>query len=373
MYDNIAVGEDNIKIADGDDFFVIERVNNNLLQKIEFYKSRALTRKKIKALVNSDADFDAGDYNIIAAEFDVSVEDTKDIIDLLKSCFDDKGHFLRRSFERNIPEFIRYEKKIFEFLWHYLKEIRYRSDRVAFLNSLKLLIAKIHQPERAFRVLIDDFCADPGVIEYSDRNALMLVNLMVRKYNKEANLDIEHTPEEVLFVKEGLDQEMITYAALHIESDREKFITKIRTIHQAIVESLKAPETVSQAMSSRFLAGIEREIFIFLALVGGKTARNVLRSAIKIYGDPESIVFVKSESRDHAEVLLKHLIVLIRGLGQICNQSDLALFQEIKGKSSRFQSLGKTVRHELLVKRIAELTELAENNIICKSWGRFHP
>jgi len=373
VYDDIAVGEDNIKIADGDDFFVIERVNNNLLQKIEFYKSRALTRKKIKALVNSDADFDAGDYDIIAAEFDVSVEDTKDIIDLLKSCFDDKGHFLRRSFERNIPEFIRHEKKIFEFLWHYLKEIRYRSDRVAFLNSLKLLIAKIHQPERAFRVLIDDFCADPGVIQYSDRNALMLANLLVRKYNKEANLDIEHTPEEVLLVKEGLDQEMITYAALRIESDREKFIAKIRTIHQTIVKSLKAPETVPQAMSFRFLAGIEREIFIFLALVDGKIARNVLRSAIKIYGDPESIVFVKPESRDHAEVLLKHLIVLIRGLGQICNQSDLALFQDIKGKSRRFQSLGKTVRHDLLVKRIAELTELAENNIICKSWGRLHP
>lgn len=119
VYDDSAVGEDNIKITDGDDFFVIEGVNNNLLQKIEFYKSRALTRKKIKALVNDDADFDAGDYDVIAAEFDVSVEDTKDIIDLLKSCFDDKGHFLRRSFERNIPEFIRYEKKIFEFLWHF--------------------------------------------------------------------------------------------------------------------------------------------------------------------------------------------------------------------------------------------------------------
>jgi len=126
-------------------------------------------------------------------------------------------------------------------------------------------------------------------------------------------------------------------------------------------------------MSFRFLAGLEREIFIFLALVGGKTARTVLRSAIKIYGDPESMVFVQPKSRDHAEVLLKHLIVLIHGLGRICNQSDLELFQKIKGKSRRFQSLGETVRHELLVQRIAELTEMAENNIICKSWGRPQP
>jgi len=191
VYDEIVVEKDAVKIADGDAVTVIEGVQNDLLQKIEFYKSRALTRKKIKALVSGDADFDAEDYDSIAAEFDVSVEDTKDIIDLLKGCFDDRGHFLREPFERNIPEFIRYEKKVFEFLWQYLKETRYRSDRVAFLNSLQLLIAKMHQPKRAIKVLVADFCADPGVIEYADRNALMLTNLLMRKYNRELNIDIE--------------------------------------------------------------------------------------------------------------------------------------------------------------------------------------
>ena len=83
-----------------------------------------------------------------------------------------------------------------------------------FLNALQMLIAKIHQPKRAIKVLIADFCADPGVIEFADRNALMLANLLIRKYNKELNLDIELTPEEVLLVKEGLDREVVTYAAL---------------------------------------------------------------------------------------------------------------------------------------------------------------
>ncbi len=363
VYDNIAVGGDNLKIKDGDNSFVIDGVNDNLLQKIEFYKSRALTRKKIKALVSGDADFDAGDYDVIAAEFDVSVEDTKDIIDLLKSCFDDKGHFLRGPFERNISEFIRHEKKIFEFLWQYLKETRFRSDRVAFLNSLQLLIAKMNQPKRAIRVLIADFCADSGVIDYADRNGLMLANLLVRKYNKELNLDIELTPEEVLLVKEGLEREVVTYAAWRIESDREKFITKIRTIHRAIVKSLQTPGTASQAMPFRFLASLEREIFIFLALVGGKTARTVLRSAVKIYGDPESSVFVQPESPDHTDVLLQHLIILIRGLGRIGRQPDLVLLQKIKSKIRRFQRLRETVRHEMLVKRISGWVETAAKNI----------
>jgi hypothetical protein len=365
VYDEIVVGEDAVKIADGDAVTVIEGVHNGLLQKIEFYKSRALARKKIKALVSGrgDADFDAGDYDIIAAEFDVSVEDTRDIIDLLKSCFDGRGHFLREPFEKNIPEFIRYEKKIFEFLWQYLKETRYRSDRVAFLNALQMLIAKIHQPKRAIKVLIADFCADPGVIAFADRNALMLANLLIRKYNKELNLDIELTPEEVLLVKEGLDREVVTYTAWRIESVREKLIVKTRTIHQTIVTALKAPGADVQAMSFRFLASLEREIFIFLALVGGKTARTILRSALKIYGDPRSKVFTQSENQDYFEALLQHLIVLIRGLGRIGNSSDLALFQKIKDSRQRFQRLGETVRHEMLVKRITGWAEMAEKNI----------
>ena len=365
VYDGIVVGEDAVKIADGDAVTVIEGVHNGLLQKIEFYKSRALVRKKIKALASGrgDADFDAGDYDIIAAEFDVSVEDTRDIIDLLKSCFDDTGHFLREPFEKNIPEFIRYEKKIFEFLWQYLKETRYRSDRVAFLNALQMLIAKIHQPKRAIKVLIADFCSDPGAIEFADRNALMLANLLIRKYNKELNLDIELTPEEVLLVKEGLDREVVTYAAWHIESVREKFITKARTIHQAIVNSLTASGKNPQTLSFRFLAGLEREIFIFLALVGGKTALTILRSAIKIYGDPRSKIFTQSENQDYFETLMQHLIVLIRGLGRIGNSSDLALFQKIKDNRQRFQRLGESVRHEMLVNRITGWAEMAENSI----------
>jgi len=72
---------------------------------------------------------------------------------------------------------------------------------------------------------------------------------------------------------------------------------------------------------------------------------------------------VLNKSRDHTEALLQHLIALIRGLGRIGNQSELALFQKIKGRRKRFQSLGETVRHEMLVKRIAGWTETAVNNI----------
>jgi hypothetical protein len=88
-----------------------------------------------------------------------------------------------------------------------------------------------------------------------------------------------------------------------------------------------------------------------------------LRSAIKIYGDPQSKIFTQSENRDYFEALLQHLIVLIRGLGRIGNSSDLALFQKIKDNRQRFQNLGDTVRYEMLVKRITGWAEMAENSI----------
>ena len=42
------------------------------------------------------------------------------------------------------------------------------------------------------------------------------------------------------------------------------------------------------SMPARFLLALEREVHIFLALVGGKTAATILHSSLKVFGNPEA-------------------------------------------------------------------------------------
>ena len=113
-------------------------------------------------------------------------------------------------------------------MWHFLKITPERKDRVAFLNSLQLLISKMKHPDRALKVLLNDICQDLENISYSERNAFMLANLLVRTYNQELWLDVEITPEEVLDVRNGINRKAADTAAYLIETDSESFLTKIR-------------------------------------------------------------------------------------------------------------------------------------------------
>lgn len=291
------------------------------------------------------------------------MNDTAAMTDLLKDCFDDQGHFSRKVFERNIPEFCRCEKQVFEVLWRYLKEIVHRQDRVAFLNSLQLLIARMQQSKRALRLLIDDFCADPERVQYSDRNAMMLAILLVRRYNKELKIDIEQTPEEVLLVKEGLDRDVTNYAVWRIQGSLDNFSRKIAYLHQLMLQALDSQLTGPPSMPFGYLLALDREICIFLALVGGKEAGAVLRSAVKIYGDPESDIFVKKQSRDHLTTLLQHLNVLIRSLGRVGSLEDLPLLTATESRRQKFLRMAQSPRDDALVDRAMQWIGMARKNI----------
>ena len=97
-------------------------------------------KKKMKDIVHRVVDFDDQDFETLAKDFDVSVKEAEELIELLKSCFDESGNFRKGTFGAIIPEFARFERRIFEFLWHYLKETLHQNDRSAFLNSLQLLV-----------------------------------------------------------------------------------------------------------------------------------------------------------------------------------------------------------------------------------------
>jgi hypothetical protein len=363
VFDSMNVEGDVLKISSEGKEIVIEGLNQNLLGKVEFHKNRSVFKKNMRTVAGCGVDFDTDDYQGLAEKFDIPAEEIKKIIALVKSCFDDHGHFLRAAFDRNVSEFVRYPHKVFAFLWQYLKEPLERKDRVAFLNSLQHLIGRMDSVQSALRVLLADLCHDPADVSFSDRNVPMFACILLRKFNKELNMDIEVTPEEVLMVKEGLDAHAVKIASEIIESHPEIFLEKIQTIQQKIVDSLKPDEPDVKPMPLRYLLSLEREIHILLALVGGETALSVLRTAVKRYGSPSSEIYRFQENQENLPVILQHLKVAIRGLGRIGEKIDLTILEDIQNRQSAFLRLGQGDQHESLVMRIMEWIDVARQSI----------
>jgi len=331
-----------------------DKIHSRLIKLIGFFKARSQTKKKMKSMLKGLIDFTTQDYETLSKDFDITIQAAKNLIRLLKDCFDDEGRFRRAAFEQNIPEFARYEKKVFEFLLHYLKETVSRNDRVAFLNSLQLLISRLQQPQKAMSILLDDFFQNSKSVSFSDRNSIMLSNLLLRKYNKELNLDIEITPEEVLLVKDGLARDNVAFAKDIITRNREKFFEKVRTIHKNLVAGLGSETDVQEQMPIRYLFSLEREIYIFLSLIGGVAAVSVIRSAIKDYGNPDSDVYRLPKSRQNISSLLQLLKVIIRGLGRNGISNDIPLIEDIMAKQEQFLSFSKSSVYVENIQRIME-------------------
>ena len=292
--------------------------------------------------------------------------DAEDIIKALQSCFDSHGHFLKSAFEKNIPKFIKYERKIFELLWRYLKEIVHKNDRVAFLNSLQLLIDRIKQPKRALRILLEDFYGNSDVVNFADRNALMLANLLIRKYNKELNLNIELTPEEVLLVQYGLDRDIAKYAAWRIDGNQEDFYLKIKTIRQEIAKAMLAEDSSEESKPFKYLLSLEREANIFLSLIEGETALSVIKSSVKQYGDPDSGLYDLPDSGKYVGLFLHHLRVAVKALGRVGGKEELELLGKIRGSEKAFLAFDPGSLHKELVIRVMDAIDNSRKNILQK-------
>jgi hypothetical protein len=364
VFDSMIVEKDELKIMAQGKEIAIEGLNKNLLDRIEYFKERSVFKEKMRAIAGCGIDFDTEDYQDLAERFDIAAEDMREIVSLVKRCFDDQGHFLKGSFDQHIREFADYPENIFAFFWQYLKEPLERRDRVAFLNSLQLLIAQMDSAKSAVQVLMADFCHDPANVSFSDRNAPMFACILLRRFNKELNLDIEVTPEEVLLVKEGLNAEVVKIVSDIIESHPEVFLEKIQTIQIKINDALKPHATGGEPMPLRYLLSLEREIHILLALVGGDTALSVLRNAVKRYGNPYSEIYKFKESRHHLPAFLQHLKVAIRGLGRIGERIDLAILEDVKIRQKGFMRLGEGLQHENLVVRIMDWIDIARQGIL---------
>jgi hypothetical protein len=364
VFDSMSVEKGELKIMAQGKEIAIQGLNQNLLDRIEYHKQRSAFKKKMRAIAGCGIDFNTEDYQQLAERFDIDAEDIREIVTLVKRCFDDQGHFLKGTFDQYIREFADYPENIFALFWQYLKEPLERRDRVAFLNSLQLLIAEMNSGKSAVQVLMADFCHDPANVSYSDRNAPMFACILLRRFNKELNLDIEVTPEEVLLVKEGLNAEVVKIVSEIIENHPELFLEKIQTIQIKINDALKPKSPGAEPMPLRYLLSLEREVHILLALVGGETALSVLRNAVKRYGNPYSELYKFQESHHYLQAFLQHLKVAIRGLGRIGERIDLAVLEDVKMRQKGFMRLGDGLQHENLVVRIMDWIDIARQSIL---------
>ena len=240
-----------------------------------------------------------------------------------------------------------------------------REDRVALLNSLQMLIPHLKHPQGVLKVLLTDFSKYPDSVAVSDRSALVLITLLISNYTKEHHQDIEITPEEVLGVTKtkDLDTKMIAAVTKVIDGNRERFFQKFRTVHRKLNELLVRSHSEGETISLRDIFLLEREVYIFLSLISGNTARVLIRSAAGVYGDPRSGVYQFHESEHFLPSLLQLLKITSRGLGRIGERKDLSLLQGIRDREGEFyESIAETGHSEHL-KRAMEVVQMSMERI----------
>jgi len=329
------------------------QVPDEVRGQLAYYKKRAHTRSKMRDMLNKQASFVEEDFTIIAEDFAIAQEDARELIKLLQGSFDADGRFQRKVFENNLKEFARYERNIFQFLWHNLKQINNRQDRVSYLNSLQLLIAEMKDPKQALLVLLADLIKTPMQITFFDRNALILANILLRKYNQELRNEIEITPEEVLMVREGLDPDRVALAVQHVTMQQEKFYQKIRLIHEGLQHALNPRAMASKTMPVRYLVTLEREAYIFLSLIGGSAAHKIVRDAAEEYGNPHARIYMLEKSSENVPAIMQLFKVIIRGLHRFADGRDLPILRSILEQEKAFMAKVPDNQY-LIVKRVME-------------------
>ncbi|MEN8142975.1 MAG: hypothetical protein ABFQ82_05190 [Thermodesulfobacteriota bacterium] len=328
-------------------------LHKSLFGLVSYFKQRSVTKKKVRDITNKAIQFDAEDYAVIAKNFNVSHKEAAHLVELLRECFSETGRFRRSFFEKNISAFLKYESRVFEFLWHYLKELKHRDDRVAFLNSIQILVSKLKKPQIAMQVLLDDIFSPAVACSFSDRNGLILANILLRSYNKEEKSNVELTPEEVLFVKGGLQKNMIRMAQKYFKRNHEQVMEKIsRLIGLILKKPFISKLHQEEKMPAKFVAFLLREVVIFLSLVGGELAMTVVRGVVQEFGNPESAFYSKAEDKALVAQGVKLLQVAARGLKRFDDPSAMEVLLMISCREQEFTSLDNDRKYQAMVNNI---------------------
>jgi hypothetical protein len=351
VFDNLDMVGEEIRDTSPKKKSFIGRINNKIAGMVGFYKRRSVTKNKMTEMVHQAIDFDKQDFKTLARDFNVTVEEATNLIQLLKQCFDENGNFRRSVFVKIIPDLDRYERRIFDFLWHNVKEALHQKDRPAFLDSLQLLVERLKQPKNSMSVLLEDLAKNSNVVRFADQKAFMLANRLVRSHTQEI-VSYQITPEDVLMAEKGLKRQITNYAAWKMDRSQEKFFDKIRTIHHRLLQNLDGEDEDTRLLGIRELLVLEREAYIFFALVGGNTGRSVLMSALKEYGNPDSEIYQLISSQMYLADLLQLLKIIVRGIGRYIESNESDILAYVKTRLNVFSQMATSIHEKDIIQQI---------------------
>jgi len=355
IYDSIKLRADGgVSAVDAEGQHTSWQMHEKIHGLMSFFKQRSATRKKVLDIASGTVVFDRRDYEVISRNFEISEEQAARLLELLKSCFDDQGHFRRPNFERNIPEFIRFGSKVFEFFWFYLKELDNRNDRIAFLNAMYPLVAKLSNPQEALQVLLADIFSRAAEIKSTDRNGLILASLLMVRDNVQASCNIEQTPEEVLKIGESLDREMAAAVTEYLEQNRDLVIKKFRSITETLLKVSASEEQVAGHISPRFLLLLQREMIIFLALAGGESSLAIILGVVRDFGNSESTYYQTMAKKENLRYSLHLLQVAVRCLRRFNDPQAMAQVDMVAGRAHDFMLLCEDPEQRTFVKQMIE-------------------
>jgi uncharacterized protein YukE len=355
IYEDITI--ENNRIGTNEKQTFIEKVHHKLFNLLTFYKNRSVAKKKMTDMVYQVIDFDHQDYETIARDFQVDPQDAVTLIALLKRCFDERGNFRKRVFVNTIPDLERYERRIFDFLWHNLKDSLYHEDRAAFLDALQLLVDRLKQRKNSLSVILNDLAGNPSAVRFADRKAFMLGNRLVRNYSDQI-ISYQITPEDILNDRAHLNRQVTNYAAWKIDRGQEMFFAKMKTIHRRLAELLDREEGRA-LMTAKDLCSLEREAYIFYALVGGNTGQSILMSALKEFGNSQSAIYHLKHSRKHLADLLHLLKIVIRGLLFVGVPEGRLPLESVKSQLSHFSEQVSSIHEHDQILQIRDLVSAA--------------
>lgn len=359
----VTILRDALKIKVGHRTTLVGTMNRELSMIVSIGKEACLTEKRlavIEKLINQPTDENLG---AVSLAFQLPVKETERIMFLAHNGFGENKEFIHSAFEMSLDELAFHGSHAFELSWCVLKNIAGRKDRIAFLNALQRLISRMQSPKPALCFMLADFCRFSDTVVLSDRNIIMLANVLLRTYNKELDVDVEVTPEEVLNVRNGLDKDIVTYVQLRIDKLETRFAAKVRTIHEKLIALLQNPPLATADFSIRHLLFLEREIYIFLSLLAGKTARMILISALNEYGDPDAGIYRYPRSAAYLPIFLQQLKIIARGVGRIGSMSDAVLMQKISRHGLKIAQLFGAKENQIALVRTLRGIETAMRSI----------
>jgi hypothetical protein len=352
VYGELDINDNELSTVDGQGRKTKWSLHRKIFGLVSYFKQRALTKSKVRDINKRSVQFDAMDYSVIARNCKVTDRQAAHLVELLKECFSDSGRFRRGSFEKNIPEFLKYEANVFEFLWYYLKGLRLKDDRLAFLNSIQLLVSQLRQPGQALNILLSDIFNPTSIGRFSDRNGLILASILLRNYNKEGSSNIELTPEEVLYVRIGLNKEMVQVGQDFFKRNQEQVIQKVKRITELMLRLSVEKAHEEEQMQLRFLLNLLREVVVFCSLIGGEISRATVKGIVQEFGNPGSAFYRTIADKNQISQGLKLLQVAARGLKRFNDPLSLKMLAIIAGMEREFAALYDNPVHRVTVKKV---------------------